>query len=67
MDVNAITQIISTVGFPICACGALFWYMTKTNEQHKEETDKLKESIDNNTLIITKLYERLGSANYEQK
>ena len=65
MDVNGITQIISSVGFPIAACVALFWYMTKTNEQHKEETDKLKQSIDNNTLIITKLYERLGSGKNE--
>ena len=61
MDVNAITQIISSVGFPIVACGGLFWYLTKQDERHKEETDKLKQSIDNNTLIITKLYERLSS------
>lgn len=61
MDVNAITQIISSVGFPIVACGGLFWYLTKQDERHKEETDKLKQSIDNNTLIITKLYERLSN------
>ena len=61
MDVNAITQIISAVGFPIVMCGALFWYLTKQDERHKEETDKLKQSVDNNTMILTKLYERLSN------
>ena len=63
MDVTALAQIISTVGFPIAACIGLFWYMSKQTENHKEETDKLKQAIDNNTIIITKLYERLGGKN----
>lgn len=61
MDANALVQIISNLGFPIAMSIALFWYMTKQDERHKEETDKLKQSIDNNTLIVTKLYERLGN------
>jgi hypothetical protein len=28
-------------------------------DTHKEEIDKLREVIDNNTLTITKLYERM--------
>ena len=60
MDPNAITTLISTLGFPIACCIALFWYMTKQTEQHKNETHELKQAIDNNTIIITKLYERLG-------
>lgn len=65
MDANAIVQIISNLGFPIVMCGALFWYINKQLELHKEETHDLKQSIDNNTLIITKLYERL--ADHEQQ
>lgn len=64
MDANALVQIISNLGFPIAMCGALLWYINKQTEQHKEEMHELKQSIDNNTLIITKLYERL-SANHE--
>ena len=60
MDANAIVQIISNLGFPIAMCGALFWYINKQLELHKEETHELKQSLDNNTLIITKLYERLA-------
>ena len=60
MDVTGITQVISNLGFPIAVCVGLFWYIMKQNEAHKEETENLRQAIDNNTLIITKLYERLG-------
>lgn len=60
MDANVLVQIVSNLGFPIAMCGALFWYINKQTELHKEEMHELKQSIDNNTLICTKLYERLA-------
>lgn len=55
MDFATISQLISSVGFPIAACVALFWQMTKESERHKEEMNALKESLNQNTLAITKL------------
>lgn len=55
MDISNIVQFISSVGFPIFACFALFWYMTKQREEHKVEIDKMVEAINNNTLILTKI------------
>lgn len=55
MDFSAVSQLISSVGFPIAACVALFWQMNRENTQHKEEMDALKESLNQNTLAITKL------------
>lgn len=55
MDMSAISQLISSVGFPIAACVALFWQMNRESTQHKEEMDALKESLNQNTLAITKL------------
>lgn len=43
MDPNAITTLVSTLGFPIVCCGALFWYVNKTQ---KEFTSKMESSID---------------------
>lgn len=63
MDWNAVIQLISTVGFPIVCCIALFWYMIKQRDLHKEEINELKKSIDNNTIILTRLYEKLGDSN----
>lgn len=55
MDMTTISQLISSVGFPIAACVALFWQMNKQNEQHKQEMDSLKEALEQNTLAINKL------------
>ena len=55
MDFSAVSQLISSVGFPIAACVALFWQMNRESTQHKEDMDALKESLNQNTLAITKL------------
>jgi len=36
MDTNEIIQLINGVGFPIVACGALFWWMNKTQEKNTQ-------------------------------
>lgn len=59
MDVNVLIQLIGSLGFPIVACGALFWRMVKSDEQHKEEMNKMSEALNNNTSALVKLTERL--------
>lgn len=60
MDVNSLIQLVSSLGFPVVCCGALFWKMVKTDEQHKEEMDKVTEALNNNTIALTKLSDKLG-------
>lgn len=60
MDVNTLIQLVGSLGFPIVCCGALFWKMVKTDEQHKEEMDKVTEALNNNTIALTKLSDKLG-------
>lgn len=59
MDVNTITQIISTVGFPIACCIYLVWNQNRADERHREEVDKLRVSLDNNTKVISRLCNKL--------
>lgn len=66
MDASNIVQLISTVGFPIVCCGSLFWYVLKRDSDEKERREKsyedsmaLRETLENNTLAITKLSEKL--------
>ena len=59
MDINSLIQLVGSLGFPIVACGALFWRMVKSDEQHKEEMNKISEAINNNTSALVKLTERL--------
>lgn len=50
-----ILSAVSTVGFPIGACIALFIYMDKEGERHREETKELKEVISANNVILAEL------------
>lgn len=59
MDVSMIVQLVGSLGFPIVACGALFWRMVKSDEQHKEEMTKMSDALNNNTNALLKLTERL--------
>lgn len=59
MDVQTICTIITTVGFPICVSLICFWYINKQQERHKEETDKLAEALNNNTVVMQKLVDKL--------
>lgn len=66
MDYEFLMSAVSVVGFPIVAYGAMFWYMMKSQEQHsnelqqimlthKEETDAMKEALNQNTLALSEL------------
>ena len=54
-----ILQAISTVGFPIALTLILLWYFYDSSNKHKEEIDKMSEALNNNTLALTKLLDRM--------
>lgn len=60
MDVNSIIQLVGSLGFPIVCCGALFWRMVKSDDQHKQEMDKISEALNNNTVALTRLTEKIS-------
>lgn len=62
MDTNVVVQLISSLGFPIACCIAMFWQNNKLNENHKEETTKLNEAINNNTIALNHLIDKLGGS-----
>lgn len=56
---NELVTAISTVGFPIVMC-LLMWYMNdKQDARHREETKQITEALNNNTLAIQKLVDRM--------
>jgi hypothetical protein len=54
-----ITQIVSNLGFPIAITLYLLYYVKELNNQHREEVNELRTAIENNTLIVTKLCDKL--------
>ena len=57
MDVQVIGQLVASLGFPIVACGALFWMVNKNEERHREEMDGLRKTIEDNTNVLASLKE----------
>ena len=57
MDYDIIMQAITTVGFPIVVCAALFWYIYKKDEQHHKEVETLRTTIAENTTLIREVKE----------
>ena len=71
MEVNALSQIIMTIGFPIvacCACGWFIYYMTTAHREelqrfqalHNTEIKEITAAINNNTLALQKLVDKIG-------
>lgn len=69
-------EIIQTVGFPIAVCIACFWYIYKmqirhseelerVQSEHREESLKLTEALNNNTLVMQKLVDKLAVSEVE--
>lgn len=70
MNTNEIIQMISTIGFPVVMCIALSWYVKYSTDQnnqridemtakHQEEIKTVTEALNNNTLALQKLCDKL--------
>lgn len=59
--INDLSTLISTLGFPIAMCLIMCYYINKINDAHKEETDKFAEALNNNTLVLQKLCDKLDN------
>lgn len=59
--IDSISTLISTLGFPIGMCLIMCYYINKINDVHKEESDKFAEALNNNTMVLQKLCDKLDS------
>ena len=57
MDIQVIGQLVASLGFPIVACGAMFWMVNKQEERHGEEIGSLRQTIEDNTNVLASLKE----------
>ena len=66
MDVNGIAQVIQMVGFPIAMCLALAWYVKYQQDENKKTLENLITVLNNNTIALTKISEKLEGLNNER-
>lgn len=55
MELTELVQLIGTLGFPIVACCAVFWYLQKESDNHKQEMTSMRDAINANTSVIAEL------------
>ena len=60
---QTLASLVSSIGFPIVCCGVLFYMNNQQQKAHKEEIEKLSETVNNNTIAVEKLLIVLGSDN----
>lgn len=65
MDINILTEIINRLGFPIAMVGYFIWDRTTSSKEFRLTIDALRETIENNTLILSKLLIKLNSGELE--
>jgi hypothetical protein len=56
---NDVVTLISTLGFPIVACIGIAWYFVKVQERNDATIKELSKALNENTIAITKLNDKL--------
>ena len=56
-----IITVVQNLGIPMACLIATFWLWNKERDEHKASEDKMSEAIQNNTLVMQKLIDKLGS------
>lgn len=65
MDVNTIQTLITTLGFPICVCVALGWFIYKAFEKFTAQSEKREEKLYTVITQAQETNERLSQTNAE--
>lgn len=74
MDFANVLTAIGSVGFPIVACCGMAYFFSRVNAnyradikeitaQHKEEMDNMTQAINNNTMALQRLLDKMGDDN----
>ena len=61
MDANTIIALVGSLGFPIVACVGMAFFIREIIANHKSEMEKVTEAIQNNTIVIQKLVDKMGA------
>ena len=76
-NMDEIISAITNLGFPIVMCGAALWYVKYIEDKHREERDNMQQkhdeemksitaAINNNTIALTKLCEKIGGESEDE-
>lgn len=61
MDYTVLTQIVSTLGFPIVMCGVLVWLNVKQMNAHTESEENFTNALADNTKAYIELKDAISN------
>lgn len=61
MDYTVMTQIVSTLGFPIVMCGVLVWLNVKQMNAHTESEENFTNALADNTKAYIELKDAISN------
>ena len=59
MDINTISSLIGSLGFPIGACCFMAYYICNQSKTHREEVAKMTEAVNEMRIAIVALTDKL--------
>lgn len=65
MDVNTIQTLITSLGFPICVCVALGWFIYKAFEKFTAQSERREEKLYTTIAQAQETNEKLSKTNAE--
>ena len=65
MDINTVQTLITSLGFPICVCIALSWFIYKAFEKFTAQAEKREEKLYTVIAQAQETNERLTQTNAE--
>lgn len=59
MEVTTFTELFSNLAVPVACLIAMFYLWDKERSDHKAEMDRITQALENNTLVMTQIRDRL--------
>lgn len=67
VDYTAMTQVVSTLGFPIVMCGVLVWLNVKQMNVHRESEENFTQALSDNTKAYIELKEAITNLKLKEE
>lgn len=61
IDIETLVNIINSCGVPVLCLIAMFNMWQQEQDKHKDEVDKLRAAVENNTAVMQSLISKLDS------
>lgn len=63
MDANTIITLVGSLGFPVVACIGMAYFCNRIISDNRSDYKEITQAINNNTLVIQKLADKLEDLN----